>query len=565
VTAKVNTITVFRLGAVEYEAARQLQERIAAARAADETGDALLLLQHPPVITVGRGGGEEDILVPASRLRREGVRVLSTDRGGRATYHGPGQSVIYPILKLQPTDDDLYTYVWKLEEAIIRALSSYGLTAGRMAAHPGVWVDGRKIAAVGLAVRDGVTRHGLALNVAPDMAHFDLLIPCGIADRGVTSMARELGWTPDQAKVEDRFVGAFAQVFDRQVTVGDPEALPLQTSTSTRRGRACPCPGPASSPEQPAWLWQTVTPETEAAAERMAHVLADLALHTVCQEARCPNIGACFGRGAATFLILGDACTRRCRFCAVTHGPPSPVDPDEPARVAEAAARLGLRHVVVTSVTRDDLPDGGAGHFAATVHAVRRRLPGAVIEVLIPDFGGSATALAAVSNARPDVLNHNLETAPRLYPRVRPGADYRRSLALLAWVKTHAPSVVTKSGLMLGLGERVAEVLDVLRDLRQVGCDLITLGQYLQPTGRQLPVVRYTPPEEFAAYRQKVEEMGFRGVASGPLVRSSHRADELWAAAARSDRQHLGHRGVMLCVRRGDARRHVALAGGESR
>jgi lipoic acid synthetase len=189
--------------------------------------------------------------------------------------------------------------------------------------------------------------------------------------------------------------------------------------------------------------------------------------------------------------------------------------------------------VVITSVTRDDLPDGGAGHFAAAVTAVRRRLPGAVVEVLIPDFCGDSTALATVLDARPDVLNHNLETVPRLYPQARPGADYRRSLALLAQAKAHAPQVVTKSGLMLGLGERVAEVLGVLRDLRQAGCDLLTLGQYLQPTEHQLPVVRYAPPEEFAAYRQKAEEMGFRGAASGPLVRSSHRADELLSAVGR--------------------------------
>ena len=262
----------------------------------------------------------------------------------------------------------------------------------------------------------------------------------------------------------------------------------------------------------------------------MEHLLADLGLHTVCQEARCPNMAECFGRGTATFMILGDTCTRGCRFCAVNHGRPGPpvsIDPREPERVAEAAARLGLRHVVITSVTRDDLSDSGAGQFAATVQAVRRQRPEATEEVLIPDLNGSHAALETVLDARPDVLNHNLETVPRLYPQVRPQANYRRSLEVLAWTKALAPQTVTKSGLMLGLGERTAEVLQALYDLRKVRCDLLTLGQYLQPTDRQLPVTRYVPPKEFEWYKEKAKEIGFRGVVSGPLVRSSHRAEAL--------------------------------------
>jgi len=263
----------------------------------------------------------------------------------------------------------------------------------------------------------------------------------------------------------------------------------------------------------------------------MEGLLSGLRLHTVCQEAHCPNLGECFAEGTATFLILGDTCTRNCRFCAVQHGQPRPVDGQEPEHVAEAAARLGLQHVVITSVTRDDLPDGGAGHFAATVRAVRQRLPSAHVEVLIPDLRSSRQALGTVLAAAPDVLNHNLETVPRLYARVRPGADYERSLQLLAWAKADAPQSLTKSGLMLGLGEHTAEVLQVLHDLRQAGCDLLTLGQYLRPSEAHLPISRYVTPEEFGWYRQKAQEMGFRGVASGPLVRSSHHARELWLQA----------------------------------
>ncbi|MDY7080356.1 MAG: lipoyl synthase, partial [Chloroflexota bacterium] len=505
----MGVVSVFRLGIVEYEESCHLQEEVAKAQAAGDIGEVLLLTQHPPVITVGRGGGEEDILAPAPLLRQESIRVLPTDRGGRATYHGPGQLVAYPILDLKSFDGDLYGYVRSLEEVAIRVLGAYGLAAGRLDEYPGVWVGGNKIAAVGIGVRDGITRHGLALNVAPKMAHFDLLIPCGIAGHGVTSMEQELGWSPALAEVTSSFVRSFAEVFGRQVVEREPAALERLSDDLT---------------EQPSWLWRRISAEGEAAVNRMEHLLANLSLHTVCQEARCPNVAECFGRGTATFLILGDTCTRGCRFCAVGHGLPAQIEPDEPERVAEGAARLGLHHVVVTSVTRDDLLDGGAGQFAATVQAIHRRLPRAIIEVLIPDLDGSCTALETVLNARPDVLNHNLETVPRLYPQVRHRANYRRSLGVLAYAKAHAPHVVTKSGLMLGLGERTAEVLQALCDLRQAQCDLLTLGQYLQPTEHQLPVARYIPPDEFTWYKEKAEELGFRGVAAGPLVRSSHRA-----------------------------------------
>jgi lipoic acid synthetase len=505
---------------VTYAAACRLQEALVGARARGTSGDVLLLLQHPPVITIGRGGGREDILASAAHLRRLGVGVVPTDRGGRATYHGPGQLVVYPILQLN--DMDLYDYLWRLEEGTIRVLGSFGLAGGRLEGHPGVWLAADKIAAIGLAVEGGITRHGLALNVAPNMTHFDLLVPCGIRDHGVTSMARELGWAPDVEQVADRFVRAFARVFGRQVRERDPAALAALSDGTV---------------EQPEWLWRTVAPAAPAAVGRMEHLLDELSLHTVCQEARCPNLAECFGGGTATFMILGDTCTRGCRFCAVEQGRPAALDADEPERVAEAAARLNLAHVVVTSVTRDDLPDGGAGHFAATVEALRRRLPGATLEVLVPDFGGSCAALERVLTARPDVLNHNVETVPRLYPQVRPQAQYGRSLALLEHARASNPQITTKSGLMLGLGERVSEVLRVLQDLRRAGCDLVTLGQYLQPTDRQHRVARYVPPAEFGAYKEWAQAMGFRGVAAGPLVRSSYRARALCKGANAADRQ----------------------------
>jgi lipoic acid synthetase len=256
--------------------------------------------------------------------------------------------------------------------------------------------------------------------------------------------------------------------------------------------------------------------------------LRETRLHTVCEEALCPNRAECFSAGTATFLIMGDVCTRNCGFCAVAHGRPGPLDPDEPARVAEAAHRMGLKYVVITSVTRDDLPDGGASHFARAITEVKKAIPGAKVEVLVPDFGGSRSSLEVVLEAGPDVLNHNVETVPRLYPIVRPRADYSRSLELLAKVKEISPQVATKSGLMLGLGEDEGEVEGVLEDLVAAGCRILTLGQYLRPSKAHLPVARYVSPEEFEEWRKKALEMGFQKVASGPLVRSSYQAHEMF-------------------------------------
>jgi lipoic acid synthetase len=256
-------------------------------------------------------------------------------------------------------------------------------------------------------------------------------------------------------------------------------------------------------------------------------------LHTVCQEARCPNIWECYSHRTATFLIMGERCTRNCRFCSVAPGPAEALDPQEPARVAEAVEHMGLQYVVVTSVTRDDLPDGGAGHFAATIHEIRRRLPGVEIEVLIPDLQGDRAALETVLHARPDVLNHNIETVPRLYPRVRPQADYRRSLALLRRAGEIAPGVPTKSGLMLGLGERPEEVRQTLQDLRAAGCRILTLGQYLQPSPEHLPVETYVPPDAFESWRRAALDMGFSEVASAPFVRSSYHAKESFQSLKR--------------------------------
>ena len=255
-------------------------------------------------------------------------------------------------------------------------------------------------------------------------------------------------------------------------------------------------------------------------------------LHTVCEEARCPNIGECWERQSATFMILGDVCTRACRYCAVTSGRPAPPDLQEPKRLAETVAAMGLRYCVITSVDRDDLPDGGAFIFARAIGEIRRRVPSCQVEVLIPDFQFDSSALRTVVHARPAVLNHNIETVRRLFPQVRPRGSYSGSLKLLAESRELAPNLPTKSGIMVGLGEHRSEVLATMRDLRSVGCDLLTIGQYLRPSGRHIPVARYYHPTEFVELEQAGLAMGFLHVAAGPLVRSSYHADEQAAAAA---------------------------------
>ncbi len=274
----------------------------------------------------------------------------------------------------------------------------------------------------------------------------------------------------------------------------------------------------------PAWIRIKVPFSKEL--KMLEHLLSEYRLHTVCEEARCPNRVECFSRGTATFMILGDICTRNCRFCAVKKGRPLPVDEEEPKRVAEVVKILGLRYVVVTSVTRDDLPDGGALQFARVIEEVGRIAPDVKVEVLIPDFTGSLDALKVVIDAGPFVINHNVETVPRLYPNVRPMADYLRSLDVLRNVKKYAPNILTKSGIMVGLGERFDEVISVMKDLREVDCDMLTVGQYLKPTSYALDVVEFVHPEVFEEYRRRGEEMGFKKVFSAPLVRSSYHAEE---------------------------------------
>jgi len=311
----------------------------------------------------------------------------------------------------------------------------------------------------------------------------------------------------------------------RRARVAPPEVGVKQRGadkTSRNPVKLAPAAGPV--PRKPPWI-RVKAPVTPAV-RRLKSLLREHRLHTVCEEASCPNIAECFSHGTATFMIMGDVCTRRCPFCDVAHGRPGALDADEPGHLAETVAAMGLGYVVITSVDRDDLRDGGAGHFASCIRELRERLPRLTIEILVPDFRGRMeVALDILAETPPDVFNHNLETVPRLYRMARPGADYRWSLSLLERFKSRRPAIPTKSGLMLGLGERNDEVEAVLADLRAHDCDMITLGQYLQPSRDHLPVERYVPPDEFDALGAHARGLGFTSVASGPLVRSSYHAD----------------------------------------
>ncbi|CUH94758.1 hypothetical protein P22_0824 [Propionispora sp. 2/2-37] len=491
-------------GLTPYVQAWQFQEAYVKARRQGKIEeDALVLLEHPPVITIGRNGVDGHILVDSVTLNEKQCEVYHVDRGGDVTYHGPGQLVGYPLLDLRQHGRDVHAYVNNLEEVIIRTLADFGIVAGRDEKYTGVWVGNEKICAIGIGARNWLSFHGFALNVNTDLSYFSLITPCGIAGRGVTSMEKFLGTIPEMEEIRSKITAHFAAVFQIE---------DIQITDGRWQGELQP----------PAWLKGRIAGNHHA--KEVHHLLDELALNTVCSGAHCPNMGECYASRTATFMILGSQCTRNCRFCAVQKGPAQPVDAGEPQRVARMVAKLGLKYAVVTSVTRDDLPDGGAGHFARTIEAIREISPETLVEVLIPDFQGDGAALDQVIAARPEVINHNMETVPALYQDVRPQASYQRSLEVLAYVKQRAPQIRTKSGLMVGLGETALQIATVLTDLRLAGCDLLTIGQYLAPSSQHIAIKEYVAQEQFVHYQELAKAVGFLHAACGPLVRSSYRA-----------------------------------------
>ena len=530
------------LGRVRFRDAHALQSALFE-RAPD---DYVLLLEHPHVYTLGLRASPAHVLVPPISV---GAELVTTNRGGDVTYHGPGQLVGYPVLSVPNRPGATPAYVRSVEQLVIDVCRDLGLTAvGRLDGYPGVWVepDGpepRKVCAVGVRRSRGRTMHGFALNVDPDLSYFGHIVPCGIPDKAVTSLAAE-GLQVAMGDVVEAVVARAARLWgggpvERQDVVGPAVAadlaghegaegaMPVRLRGRLARAGVDPDRGLPVDERKPTWL--RVKADLGPRYREVRRTMRDLDLHTVCEEAGCPNIFECWADGTATFMINGARCTRSCGFCLVDTRRPEALDPGEPEHVAEAVATMGLAHAVVTAVARDDLPDGGAGAFAAVVAAVRGRCPATAVELLVPDFGGDPDALDTVFAARPDVFNHNLETVARLQRAVRPQASYARSLAVLA--RARAAELATKSGLILGMGETTDEVLGAMADLRNVGVEILTLGQYLRPTARHLPVDRWWRPEEFDDLAAAGRAMGFAHVQASPLTRSSYHARDARHAA----------------------------------
>lgn len=542
------------LGRVPYREALALQTALFERG----TGQHLLLLEHPHVFTHGlRADLSDNLRCEPAAVGAELVRVK---RGGDITYHGPGQLVGYPILDV---DNHLgaLEHVTAVEGLVIDALAELGLAnAGRLAGFAGVWLDvdhpdpsvlPRKICAIGVRLARGRTMHGFALNVSTDMTYLrEHIVPCGIGDKPVTSLAEEgidvsmrevvdvvarlaaERWAAGRIERQDvawkhAADGRDLAAFSRGEGPGQQVKL-VSDRAAARLAAAGVTDGLSIETRKPDWL----RPKVELGAEVMAlkKTVRSLDLVTVCEDAGCPNLSECWADGTATFMVLGERCTRACGFCLVDTSKPLAPAADEPTRVAEAIERMGLDHAVLTMVARDDLADGGMAHVAACVDAIRLRRPAARVETLISDAKGDEAALDLLFAVRPDVLNHNVETVARLQRAVRPSAGYARSLSVLARAK--AAGLTTKTGFMVGLGETDDEVEGLLADLADVGVDIVTIGQYLRPTSHHLPIARYAEPEEFRRWKQIGEAHGIGHVEASPLTRSSYHAKDAAASVA---------------------------------
>ncbi len=537
------TLRIRWLGQVAYRDALACQKAMF-----QRDGDHLLLLEHPHVFTLGLRGDQANILVDPAEV---GAEVVNADRGGDVTYHGPGQLVGYPVMTVPGKRGggmaDTVAYVRSVEQVVIDALGDLGVAGcGRLPDYPGVWVDPegerpRKIAAVGVRLSRTRSMHGFALNVDCDLDWFGRIVPCGIPDKAVTSLAAEgrratmrdavdavaaraAGrWGAgevERADVAWRQAAEDLSLFSRGFGPGEVPGRPVRLRR--RMDEAGLGEGLDVAERKPPWM--RVALRTGPEFRRLRSVLHGRGLVTVCEEASCPNIFECWNEGTATFMINGDRCTRSCGFCMVDTRRPEPADLDEPERVADAVAAMGLDYAVVTAVARDDLPDGGATGFAAVVEAIRSRTPQVPVEVLIPDCKGDPEALEMIFDARPDVLNHNIETVARLQRAVRPSAGYARSLAVLGRAK--AAGLTTKSSIIVGMGETDDEVAQTLADLAAVGTDIVAIGQYLRPTTHHLPVARWVPPDRFEEYREVGQSLGISHVEAGPLTRASHHAQD---------------------------------------
>ncbi len=525
------------LGRVPY------REALAVQTALFEHGhlDHLLLLEHPHVFTHGpRADLSTNLLVEPAAV---GAELVAVKRGGDVTYHGPGQLVGYPVVNVA-NSLGASDHVCAIQRLVVRTLQELGLAdVGCLDEYPGVWVgvsgpNPRKICAIGVRLANGRAMHGFALNVRTDLVYMrEHIVPCGIGHKPVTSLLEE-GIDVSVEHVVDIVARRAADIWGGGAVERQDVAwkhLPADLAPFSRgegpgeTGRALArleaagvAEGLSISTRKPEWL----RPKVQLGADVLAmkRTVREHGLVTVCEEAGCPNLSECWASGTATFMVLGERCTRACGFCLVDTRKPSAPDADEPQRVATAVASSGLQHAVLTMVARDDLDDGGFAHVAACVRAIRAADPDTNVETLVSDAKGDDASLQLLFDARPDVFNHNIETVARLQRAVRPSAGYARSLSVLARAK--AAGLTVKSGLMVGLGETVDEVDGLLADLASLGVDIVTIGQYLRPTSHHLPVARWAEPAEFERWARLGESLGIGHVEASPLTRSSYHAKE---------------------------------------
>ena len=506
--------------------------------------DYLLLLEHNNVITIGRTGDSNNLLLNSNELKEKGIEFFETDRGGDVTFHGKGQLIGYPIIRLQDPKK-VIPFVRSLEETIIKTLNSFNIDAFSKEDDTGVWTQKGKIASIGVKVSKWTTYHGFSLNIFEKLEGFDLINPCGNQDEkiaAVHSFNSEISFDDVVSKITETFSAEFGyEDVGIQMSQFTPTQLKkhkkheidemLDKGVFKKNNNIVPITIKGLLPDEPQRPeWMKVKANLGKDYRDLKNLISEKKLNTVCEEASCPNIYECWSMGTATFMIMGDTCTRACGFCDVNTGKPCDLDDLEPLRVAESVQTMELTHAVITSVNRDDLPDGGSAFFAKTIHEVKRLNPSTSVEVLIPDFKGDRGAIDNIIEASPEVLNHNLETVPRLQREIRTAASYGRSLSLLQYAKDSAFLGKTKTGLIVGMGEEFEEVIAVLEDLSQINVDIVTIGQYLRPTAKHRPIHRYVDKEEFVKYKSIGESFGIPHIESGPLVRSSYHAKDSFAS-----------------------------------
>lgn len=533
------------LGNLPYSEALILQKGLKESVAGEHNPyDYLLLLEHNNVITIGRTGDTNNLLLDSEELEKKGIEFFETDRGGDVTFHGKGQLIGYPIMRLQDPKK-VIPFVRSLEQTIIKTLGSFDIEAFSKEDDTGVWTSEGKIASIGVKVSKWTTYHGFALNIFDKLEGFDFINPCGNQEEKIASVHTfntEISFDDVVNKVTETFTAEFGyEDVGIQMSQFTPTQLKkqkkheidemLDKGVFQKNNNLVPITIKGllpNEPERPEWM--KVKANLGKDYRDLKNLISEKKLNTVCEEASCPNIYECWSMGTATFMIMGDTCTRACGFCDVNTGKPNDLDELEPLRVAESVLTMGLTHAVITSVNRDDLLDGGSQFFAQTINEVKRLNPSTSVEVLIPDFKGDKGAIDNIIEASPEVLNHNLETVPRLQREIRTAASYGRSLSLLQYAKESAFLGKTKTGLIVGMGEEFEEVIAVLEDLSQINVDIVTIGQYLRPTAKHRPIHRYVDKEEFIKYKSIGESFGIPHIESGPLVRSSYHAKDSFAS-----------------------------------